>query len=77
MDELAEVLAECGGLAGRLVELHTDDGRGRCPVCSAGGQTGRYVFPCNIRSLATRALRLQAERLAGEALRKPGPGPAF
>ena len=74
---LVEVLADCGGLAARLVELHHDDGNGRCVVCSEGNQSARRVFPCNLQSLATRALRLQAERLAGEALRKPGRGPEF
>ena len=74
--ELAEVLADCGGLPARLVEIHHDDGNGRCVVCLEGNQTARRVFPCNLRSLATRALHLQASRTTGKALRKPGPGPA-
>lgn len=72
----AEVLADCGGLAARLVEIHHDDGDGRCVVCSEGNQSARRVFPCSLRSLATRALHLQAARSAGIALRKQGPGPA-
>lgn len=94
---LVEVLADCGGLAARLVEIHADDGSGtvlhthdcpqvacgcprtpgRCVVCSDGNQAARRVFPCNLRSLAVRALHLQAARAAGEALRKSGAGPAF
>ena len=74
-EELAEVLADCGGLAARLVEIHRDDGGGRCVVCSEGNQSARRVFPCTLRSLATRALHLQAERAAGTVLRKRGPGP--
>ena len=72
----AEVLADCGGLAARLVEIHQDDGNGRCAVCSEGNQSARRVFPCRLRSLATRALHLQAARTAGTVLRKQGPGPA-
>lgn len=76
MQSLVEVLADCGGLPARLVEIHTDDGNGRCVVCSEGGQAARRVFPCNLRSLATRALHLQASRDAGKLLPKHGPGPA-
>ena len=76
MDGLVEVLADCGGLAARLVEIHRDDGAGRCVVCSSGNQSARLVFPCNLRGLATRALLLQAARTAGSVLRKQGPGPA-
>ena len=75
MDGFAEVLADCGGLPARLVEIHRDDGAGRCAVCSEGNQSARRVFPCRLRSLTVRALHLQATRVAGNALRKPGPGP--
>ena len=73
---LVKVLADCGGLAARLVEIHRDDGAGRCVVCSEGNQSARRPFPCTLRSLAVRALHLQAERVAGAALPKRGPGPA-
>ena len=73
---LVEALADCGGLAAQLVEIHHDDGSGRCVVCSEGNQSARRVFPCRLRSLATRALHLQATRTAGRALRAPGPDPA-
>ncbi len=76
VDGLVEVLADCGGLAARLVEIHRDDGAGRCVVCSEGNQSARRPFPCTLRSLAVRALHLQAERAAGTALPKRGPGPA-
>ena len=73
---LVEVLADCGGLAARLVAIHLDDGSGRCVVCSSGNQSARLVFPCNLRGLAVRALHLQATRAAGTALGKRGTGPA-
>ncbi len=63
-----QVLADFGDLPTRLVLVHVDDGKGRCVVCSAGAQTTRYTHPCRIRSLATRALHLQASRLAGRVL---------
>ena len=75
MHAFAEALADWGNLPGRLVALHSDDGRGRCVVCSAGNQSPRAVFPCRLRSLATEALSVQARRAAGMALPKPHPGP--
>lgn len=75
-ESLIGVLADCGGLAARLVAIHRDDGSGRCVVCSSGNQSARLVFPCNIRGLAVRALHLQASRAAGTALPKRGTGPA-
>lgn len=74
-DGFAEVLADCGGLPARLVEIHRDDG-GRCAVCSQGNQSARSVFPCRLRALAVRALHIQATRDARRPLPKPGPGPA-
>ena len=63
-DEFAIELAKCGGLPARLLELHTDAGTGRCRLCSAGAQTGRYRHPCTLRQAATEALVIQArERL--------------
>ncbi len=75
VDGFAEVLADCGGLATRLVELHTDDGTGRCRSCTRTNRNAAE-HPCRIRSAATRALHLQASRLAGRVLPKQGPGPA-
>jgi hypothetical protein len=63
-------MAQCGGLPTRLVELHRDDGSGKCSVCSAGAQTGRYVYPCAIRTLAVRALLIQARALSRDVLHK-------
>jgi len=72
----SEVLAECGGLATRLVELHTDDGTGRCRACVRTNRASE-AHPCRIRSVATGALHLQASRVAGTVLPKQGPGPAL
>lgn len=71
---LVQALSECGDLATRLVHLHVADGRGACVICSRSTQAGRYAFPCAIRSLATRALHLQATRHGGVPLEKTSPG---
>jgi hypothetical protein len=49
------------GMAARLIAEHTDDGTGHCRVCSAGGQSGRYVYPCAIRLAADEAARRSGE----------------
>ena len=51
------------GMAERLLSEHVDDGSGRCRVCSTGGQTGRYRWPCALR------------RYAEQARTAPGEGP--
>jgi hypothetical protein len=51
------------GMAQRLLTEHVDDGSGRCRVCSTGGQTGRYRWPCALR------------RYAEQARMPPGDGP--
>jgi hypothetical protein len=58
----AAELARCGGLPARLLELHVDDGTGRCRICSQGGQTGRDRHPCRLRALATEALVIQGRQ---------------
>lgn len=75
-DGFAEVLAECGDLATRLVALHTDDGTGRCRACVRTNRVPE-AHPCRIRSVATRALHLQAGGMAGRLLPKQGPGPVL
>jgi hypothetical protein len=59
---LAVVLADCGDLPHRLVDLHAEDGTGHCVVCAVGGGGGRKAFPCSIRSAATAALIIRARR---------------
>jgi hypothetical protein len=61
-DRFAAELARQPGAPARLLELHVDDGTGRCRVCSAGAQTGRYRHPCAIRVLAAEALVIQGVR---------------
>jgi hypothetical protein len=51
------------GMAQRLLSEHGDDGSGRCRVCSTGGQTGRYRWPCALRRYAE-----QADTLASDGL---------
>ena len=64
---LASVMAECGDLPTRLVALHVDDGTGHCAGC-AWRDRPRPVHPCTTRQTATRALHIQATRLAGRVL---------
>ncbi len=61
-DEFAVELARCPGVPARLIELHVDDGSGRCGICSSGASTGRYHHPCAIRVLASEALVIQGRR---------------
>jgi transposase len=42
-------------MAEALLELHGDDGSGHCSVCSAGGQSGRFVWPCRTVAAARTA----------------------
>jgi hypothetical protein len=60
---LAAELARMPGVAERLLAVHAEDGSGRCAVCSSGRQTARYVWPCQLHLLATRAIEV---RDAGE-----------
>jgi hypothetical protein len=61
-DRFAVELARCPGVPARLLELHLDDGSGRCRICSSGAGTGRYRHPCAIRVLATEALVIQGRK---------------
>ncbi len=45
-----------------LVRQHANDGNGRCRLCTAGAQTGRYVWPCQTYRAAARAADLTARR---------------
>ena len=49
-------------MVARLTAEHADDGTGHCSSCSAGGQTGRYQDPCNIRLAVEEATRRLANR---------------
>jgi hypothetical protein len=73
-DRFAAELARQPGAPDRLLDLHIDDGSGRCRICSSGAQTGRYRHPCAIRVLATEALVIQGRtRLdRGERPFRPG-----
>lgn len=56
-DALVALIAAEPGMAERLLAEHADDGTGRCRVCSAGAQTGRYRHPCAIRLAADEVRR--------------------
>ncbi len=56
---LAAEVARLPGAAERLLAVHIEDGSGRCRVCSSGTQAGRYVWPCQLHVLATRAVEIQ------------------
>lgn len=66
------VIAAMPGMAERLLVAHADDGTGRCAVCSAGAQSGRYVWPCTLRTIAlqaTRCSRASASHVSGSVSR--------
>ena len=56
-DPLVEFIMSQSGLANALLLQHWDDGTGHCKVCSAGGQAGRYVWPCQTAVAAETAAR--------------------
>lgn len=77
---LVEVIALCGSLPTRLLEIHVNDGTGRCEVCNHNQQHGRDKWPCSTRELATRAVVRQGQiRMAlehpGVIRVEPGYGP--
>ncbi len=41
-----------------LICEHADDGTGHCRVCTAGAQTGRYIWPCQIYLAARHAVEV-------------------
>jgi hypothetical protein len=67
-DPLAVFILARPGMAETLLTLHRDDGTGHCSVCSSGGQSGRFTWPCRTSSAATAA----AEYLSQVAPRQDG-----
>jgi hypothetical protein len=55
MNPLVIFIRSQPGMAERLLADHADDGSGRCRVCSAGAQAGRYRWPCALHRAATDA----------------------
>jgi hypothetical protein len=66
---LAVEIARLPGAAERLIAWHVDDGTGRCRLCSSGAQTGQYLWPCQLRLLAVRAIEIRSAAAASA-----GPG---
>ena len=64
-DPLVEFIALQSGLADALLREHQNDGTGHCTVCSAGGQTWRYVWPC----WTAIAAKVADRRVEGSTLR--------
>lgn len=52
---LAAFICSHPGARARILAEHVDDGTGHCRRCSAGGQTGRYVWPCVLHVSAAGA----------------------
>ena len=52
---LVTLIASEPGMADRLLAQHVDDGTGRCAVCTAGSQTGRFAWPCQTQLAAAAA----------------------
>ncbi len=55
VNPLVALIRSQPGMAQRLLAEHADDGSGRCRVCSAGAQAGRYIWPCAIHGYAAEA----------------------
>jgi hypothetical protein len=60
-DPLVALIQAEPGMAQRLLSAHTDDGTGRCRICSTGAQTGRFQWPCTIHQRAEKATKLLIE----------------
>ena len=56
--ELVTLMMNNPNMPEDLMHQHADDGTGRCCLCTAGAQTGRYVWPCQIYRAAAQAARL-------------------
>jgi hypothetical protein len=56
VNPLVALMVSQPGMAERLLAVHTDDGTGRCRVCSDGAQAGHHAWPCSIHGYATRAV---------------------
>ena len=55
MNPLVALIVSQPGMADRLLAEHTDDGHGRCRVCTCGGQAVRQRWPCTIHHSALQA----------------------
>ena len=53
-DDVVEFMVRFG-VAENLLRIHVDDRTGHCRVCSVGPQSGRTVWPCNLRIYAEKA----------------------
>lgn len=60
--QLVMFISSQPGMVDKLLAAHADDGTGRCRSCSAGGQTGRYRWPCTIHRCAEHALATAVRR---------------
>jgi hypothetical protein len=59
IDALVMMLANQPGLPQRMLDEHTDDGRGRCRGCRWHDRP-QPRFPCTLRTHAEAAARLQS-----------------
>lgn len=55
--DLVRFIAGQPGMVEKLIRRHGNDGTGHCRQCTAGGQTGRNVWPCQLFLAATRVAR--------------------
>lgn len=58
---LVLVLAQCDGVAARLIADHQRDSRGYCRGCQLP-QAGAQVWPCTLFTSATQAEKLRRPR---------------
>jgi hypothetical protein len=55
-------IAAAPGTADRLLAVHVNDGRGRCRICTIGGQAGHQQWPCWLYTAALEARKLVRQR---------------
>ncbi len=60
--ELVMLMVNNPNMPEDLMRKHADDGTARCRLCTAGAQTGRYVWPCQIYRAAKQAADLTARQ---------------
>jgi hypothetical protein len=57
-----EMVAAVPGSADRLLAEHTNDGTGRCRVCTIGGQAGNRQWPCWLYHVGMAARKQRRRR---------------
>jgi len=62
MDELVRFFQQNKLAPRTALAVHRDDGTGHCANCTAGGQTGRLIWPCVTYLAASAAVHTERLR---------------